>query len=234
MAEEEDDYMSTSFVAAAHPQVKDARPRKPPAVRKGPEKPKSFKEREAESLKQGLSSAIASDNKGFKMLKMMGYKEGTGLGKDASGNVEAIPLNIKRSRSGLGEEEERKRKINKMAAKRVKFDDNMLVSFKGRMKDKYGMRKVEGQLKSIIGVCKHMDETKGIVDNDLIPKEPAEGEEKEEEEEEKRADKILENFLILNEYLLVNYFYCFFCGTRYDDEEDLKNNCPGPLGDDHD
>jgi len=82
MADEEDDYMSASFTQSATPQ-------QPPPTRgrggvgkipqrKPPEKIKSFKELEAASIRQGLASAIDQDNKGFKMLKMMGYKEGTG------------------------------------------------------------------------------------------------------------------------------------------------------------
>ena len=46
--------------------------------RKPPEKLKPFKELEAESIRQGLASALNEENKGFRMLKLMGYKEGTG------------------------------------------------------------------------------------------------------------------------------------------------------------
>jgi len=27
--------------------------------------------------------------------------------------------------------------------------------------------------------------------------------------------------------------YCFWCGTQYDDEKDLEENCPGTEEDDH-
>ncbi|GAB5592335.1 hypothetical protein Unana1_07235 [Umbelopsis nana] len=33
-------------------------------------------------------------------------------------------------------------------------------------------------------------------------------------------------------YLRTNYCYCFWCGVKYEDEEDLKN-CPGPTEEDH-
>ncbi|KAI9282116.1 hypothetical protein BC943DRAFT_329209 [Umbelopsis sp. AD052] len=36
----------------------------------------------------------------------------------------------------------------------------------------------------------------------------------------------------LASYLRTNYYYCFWCGAKYADEEDLKN-CPGPAEDDH-
>ncbi|KAJ3761652.1 hypothetical protein EV360DRAFT_92898 [Lentinula raphanica] len=35
-------------------------------------------------------------------------------------------------------------------------------------------------------------------------------------------------------YLRDHYAYCFWCGTQYDDHDDMKNNCPGPDEDAHD
>ena len=37
--------------------------------------------REAEHREQGMASALDSSNKGFALLQKMGYKQGTGLGK---------------------------------------------------------------------------------------------------------------------------------------------------------
>jgi hypothetical protein len=79
---DEEDYMSASFIESAVPQNQEpvrGRGRGKIPQRKPPEKIKSFKELESESIRQGLASAISQDNKGFKMLKMMGYKEGTGM-----------------------------------------------------------------------------------------------------------------------------------------------------------
>ncbi|KAM5535641.1 hypothetical protein V8D89_010628 [Ganoderma adspersum] len=36
------------------------------------------------------------------------------------------------------------------------------------------------------------------------------------------------------DYLRRKYSYCFWCGTRYDDAEDMENNCPGEDEDAHD
>ncbi|KAI5894068.1 uncharacterized protein SCHCODRAFT_02700622 [Schizophyllum commune H4-8] len=44
------------------------------------------------------------------------------------------------------------------------------------------------------------------------------------------ADRL---YLVLS-YLRDRYSYCLFCGTQYDDEEDMAKNCPGPSEDDHD
>ncbi|KAI0751355.1 hypothetical protein C8Q80DRAFT_1156875 [Daedaleopsis nitida] len=36
------------------------------------------------------------------------------------------------------------------------------------------------------------------------------------------------------DYLRRRYAYCFWCGTQYEDEEDMEQNCPGSDEDDHD
>ncbi|KAI9067566.1 hypothetical protein FKP32DRAFT_1609307 [Trametes sanguinea] len=36
------------------------------------------------------------------------------------------------------------------------------------------------------------------------------------------------------DYLRRKYAYCFWCGTQYDDQEDMEKNCPGPEEDAHD
>ncbi|KAI0721874.1 hypothetical protein C8T65DRAFT_565447 [Cerioporus squamosus] len=36
------------------------------------------------------------------------------------------------------------------------------------------------------------------------------------------------------DYLRRKYAYCFWCGTQYEDAEDMENNCPGPDEDAHD
>ncbi|CCM01693.1 uncharacterized protein FIBRA_03757 [Fibroporia radiculosa] len=39
---------------------------------------------------------------------------------------------------------------------------------------------------------------------------------------------------LLLDYLRQTYAYCFWCGTEYDDQEDMSQNCPGPDEDAHD
>lgn len=36
------------------------------------------------------------------------------------------------------------------------------------------------------------------------------------------------------DYLRRRYAYCFWCGTQYNDEEDMETNCPGPDEESHD
>ena len=36
------------------------------------------------------------------------------------------------------------------------------------------------------------------------------------------------------DYLRRRYAYCFWCGTEYENQEDMEQNCPGHEEDDHD
>lgn len=49
-----------------------------------------------------LNVTIPSDNKGYQLLKKMGWKEGEALGAKTSGETEPVPINIRKSRAGLG------------------------------------------------------------------------------------------------------------------------------------
>lgn len=54
-------------------------------------------------------------------------------------------------------------------------------------------------------------------------------------EQEKVEDNmtIAEQLEIVNFYLRRTYNYCVYCGTVYDDERDLNEECPGPNRQDH-
>ncbi|XP_016119969.1 G patch domain-containing protein 11-like, partial [Sinocyclocheilus grahami] len=44
----------------------------------------------------------------------------------------------------------------------------------------------------------------------------------------------LDKLQFLTSYLRAAHFYCIWCGTAYNDEEDLSSNCPGDTAADHD
>jgi hypothetical protein len=48
--------------------------------------------------------------RGFQLLAKMGYKAGKGIGKDGQGRAAPINLDLKADRTGLGVDEEKKRK----------------------------------------------------------------------------------------------------------------------------
>ena len=76
-------------------QERDNKRRRPPT-----------KEMEIQNREQGLQKPLDATNRGFEMLKRMGYKEGESLGQSNTGRVEPIlPMEVKTSRSGLGRED---------------------------------------------------------------------------------------------------------------------------------
>ena len=50
----------------------------------------------------GLAEKLGPSNKGFTMLKAMGYKEGKGLGKEGEGRREPVAISKRQGKAGLG------------------------------------------------------------------------------------------------------------------------------------
>ncbi|XP_022599596.1 G patch domain-containing protein 11 isoform X3 [Seriola dumerili] len=215
---------------------------------------KTYKEQETESREAALQSSISNENKGFALLQKMGYKAGQGLGKKGAGRVDPIPLNIKTDRGGIGMEEVKKRKAEEELEHyrqkvRVKQQNETqsLEDFRSRVRTEREERKIEGDLRRSQRACEQLDSQKGITvprEDWYWPKEDAddeeasheEDEEEEEEEEEKEIVELtsFDKLQILTSYLRGIHFYCIWCGTTYNDEEDLCSNCPGDTAADHD
>ncbi|XP_022429792.1 G patch domain-containing protein 11 isoform X3 [Delphinapterus leucas] len=221
MAEEED-YMSDSFINVQE----DIRPGLPmlrqirEAHRKEEKqqeanlknKRKSLKEEEQERRDIGLKNALGCENKGFALLQKMGYKSGQALGKSGDGIVEPIPLNVKTGKSGIGHEALLKRKAEeKLESYRRKIhmkkevEERAAEQFRMRLKNKQDEMKLEGDLRRSQRACQQLD-----------------------------TQKVLEKLQILTSYLREEHLYCIWCGTAYEDKEDLSSNCPGPTSADHD
>ncbi|XP_038846894.1 G patch domain-containing protein 11-like [Salvelinus namaycush] len=75
-----------------------------------------------------------------------------------------------------------------------------------------------------------VEEEEGEEEEDKVVKEEEEEDKVEEEDELTSLDKLH----ILTSYLRGVHFYCIWCGTAYNDEEDLCSNCPGDTAADHD
>ncbi|XP_061847136.1 G patch domain-containing protein 11 isoform X3 [Colius striatus] len=249
--DEEEDYMSDLFLK------QDVRPGLPmvrrlkEAIQKEEKqkeaneknRQKSIKEEEKERRDLVLKSALGNENKGFALLQKMGYKSGQALGKSGGGIVEPIPLNIKTGRSGLGHEELKKRKAEeKLENYRQKLhmkkqaNEQAADQFRVRFKNKQEERKVEGDLRKSQRACQQLDMEKDID----VPKETWYWLEPQEDEEDKEDDctsselSVPEKLHILTAYLRQQHFYCIWCGTTYEDSEDLSSNCPGDSAADHD
>ncbi|XP_033835555.1 G patch domain-containing protein 11 [Periophthalmus magnuspinnatus] len=260
MSDDEEDYMSDAFLTKLQdvkPGVSMVR-RVKEAMKKEVQiketniknRQKSFKEQEKESREVALQSSISNENKGFALLQKMGYKAGQGLGKEGAGRVEPIPLNIKTDRGGIGMEELKKRKAEeelehyrqKIRAKQQNEAKSM-DDFRARVRTDREERKIEADLRRSQRSCEQLDSQKGITaprEEWYWPKTNAEeevdeedGPDKEDEEDEAVELTSFDKLHILTSYLRGRHFYCLWCGTTYNDEEDLCSNCPGDTAADH-
>ncbi|XP_068424415.1 G patch domain-containing protein 11 [Clinocottus analis] len=224
---------------------------------------KTYKEQEQESREAALENSLCNANKGFALLQKMGYKAGQGLGKAGAGRVDPIPLNIKTDRGGIGMEGVKKRKAEQelehyrqKVRARQQNETKSLEDFRSRVRTEREERKIEGDFRRSQRACEQLDSQKGITvpredwywpkaetddeEDDLKEEEEKEDEEEEEEEEkEKEEEEIVEltsfdKLQIMTSYLRGVHFYCIWCGTTYNDEEDLCSNCPGDTAADHD
>eukprot|EP00092_Neocalanus_flemingeri_P032419 GFUD01035258.1.p1 GENE.GFUD01035258.1~~GFUD01035258.1.p1 ORF type:complete len:313 (-),score=108.23 GFUD01035258.1:98-1036(-) len=64
--------------------------------------PSDKKTLEEENRKAGMAERLGPSNKGFDMLRRMGYKEGEGLGRDGEGRTEPVDIQVRRGKEGLG------------------------------------------------------------------------------------------------------------------------------------
>ncbi|XP_073819515.1 uncharacterized protein [Musca autumnalis] len=66
-------------------------------------KPKMLiKELAEENMKKGLETKVGEGNKGYELLKKMGYSDGQSLGKENNGILQPLKLEVKTDRKGLG------------------------------------------------------------------------------------------------------------------------------------
>ncbi|KAI5125131.1 G Patch Domain-Containing Protein 11 [Manis pentadactyla] len=260
MAEEED-YMSDSFINVQEDirpglpmlrQIREARRKEEKQQETNlKNRQKSLKDEEQERRDIGLKNALGCENKGFALLQKMGYKSGQALGKSGDGIVEPIPLHVNTGKSGIGHEALLKRRAEeKLESYRRKIhmknqaQEKAAEQFRMRLKSKQDEMKLEGDLKKSQRVCQQLDTQKNI----QVPREAwywlrleeetekEEEEEKEQEEDEYKSEdlSVLEKLQILTGYLRQEHLYCIWCGTAYEDKEDLSSNCPGPTSADHD
>ncbi|KAI8969027.1 hypothetical protein BDF20DRAFT_141122 [Mycotypha africana] len=265
--EEEDDYMSLKFLQDAEQfesQRKEATytERRKKQLREQEKKAhvKPRAQLEAEERGKALQRSLEEDksNKGMKMLMKMGFKKGMSLGKNSSGIVEPIKVNIKAGRQGIGMEIESEKRLRALEeeemenSKRAKVDLETFRTIKAKQAKENQLRRY---LTAAISICKKFDEENSVETNILWTLEPASqemenNEDTEQDKEEEATDNIIdlypkeeierlnsleldEKFALVVEYLRNKYFYCFWCSAKYKDAEDLQANCPGPEEDDH-
>ncbi|KAI8331242.1 hypothetical protein BC941DRAFT_439409 [Chlamydoabsidia padenii] len=194
----------------------------------------------------------------MKMLMKMGFKQGTGLGKDGQeGRQEPITVELKHNRGGIGIDTARKRKQaeeeQEEMERRKKLDMDPAL-YREHMAEKAKEGKRIRQITAAAHLCEKKDTEKEIDHNilwTLAPKTPKDVEHEEQEEPVEQEDDdsaslynkdeveklkslpLDEQLGKLVDYLRDRYQYCFWCGAQFEDKADLDANCPGIAEDDH-
>ncbi|XP_062570382.1 G patch domain-containing protein 11-like [Saccostrea cucullata] len=257
---DEEDYMSESFLqnlvdkrpglvfssktSRAHKQEKKKR------EKDDQNRVKPKKVLETEKREEGLKSAITSDNKGFALLSKMGYKPGMAIGKKGEGRSEPVPIELKAGRGGLGRDNEVKRKLEDFRAKsaiaqekRQKVMSEAKQNFVGRMSNKFSEQRANSDLYKSQKVCADLDARINLAEPERqffwpdTYKKQDESDEESNECEKTEEDSLLssvEQLEILTDYLRTRHLYCVWCGTAYEDAQDLETNCPGNTAELHD
>ncbi|XP_071962924.1 G patch domain-containing protein 11-like [Antedon mediterranea] len=221
---------------------------------------KPLKIQQREQLEEGLKNEISSENKGFAMLQKMGYSKGMGLGKSGTGRKEPVPIEIKTGRGGLGRETQMKKQKQdvelfreQMRKNRMQNQERSKGEFLQRVREKRVNKEVEKDFYKSQNVCEQLDRTHDVEEpvvlwywpKHLRPKtdededdDDVDGEDEGSEEEEAQKDvgddiPIQERLDDITRYLRTKHFYCIWCGTSFNDREDLSTNCPGDDSDAH-
>ncbi|CAF0761723.1 unnamed protein product [Didymodactylos carnosus] len=250
--EEDDDYMSDAHLAVADklagPQSLNHKRLLPTNQRsesvQKQEKPRRLLEQE--QREQGLTTAITNDNKGFQLLKKMGYREGTKLGRETEqkgGLIEPLTIKIHTSRTGLGQETKEKEIVQKRQENVIKRENNIKhiqSTFQDRMKQKFHNKRLQIDINKCQTICERLDKEIGLTENILWKKQLDEiivdnevaddGDESEEQFDLLDLECQLER---LTSYLREKHFYCLWCGVMFSDEEELEQLCPGDNADAH-
>lgn len=175
----------------------------------------------------------------------MGYKPGQGIGKTESGIAEPIGVDVKANRMGLGKTAQKKstKKTNPVE----KLDNMQTDDFRVRLAQKKAEQFNEVDLIKSQRVCEQLDTKNDITEPrevwywPIVKKTKSSDDESESEKEEEEVEEdddeeqltTTEKLEILTKYLRDKYFYCTWCGATYDDEDDLRDNCPGSTRNDH-
>ncbi|KAH8360268.1 hypothetical protein KR093_011830 [Drosophila rubida] len=267
MSDEEDDYMSDKFLSGlqeVRPSLVNNRAKKRQIKVQAKQEEHIKRQREASKaatvdnsrLQQTLNQPLAADNKGFQLLAKMGYKAGSGLGKQPDARTEPIAISIKNDRGGLG----REAAMAELTAKRQEMRRAHLLrkagiesgeeisteAYRKRATQKAEERKLQYDVKRCQQTCESLDLAAGVTEpaleffwppkpieqNDDEPTEESASQEAEQEEKEEQYSAG-EQLDLLMSYLRTSYQFCYWCGTHYENAEDLDSNCPGLTRDEH-
>jgi hypothetical protein len=130
---------------------------------------------------------------------------------------------------------------------REEAEQSMRSSFVSSMSQKFGKRKLTGQMVAIEKITEQLDENASIPRNELWPPRMEENDEisslpaessrptvmvdsylpRSERPELDDLEYISQRFTDINDYLRDEHHYCFFCGSAHSSASDLQHLCPG-------
>lgn len=178
------------------------------------------------------------------MLMKMGYKPGQGIGKQESGIVEPIGVELKSNRQGLGKTmtTTTSAKCKKNTEPAPALDNTCMKDFRDRLATKKTEQTLKIDLFKSQKICEQLD-VKSKIDKPRetwfwlkIEKEKKEDDSHSSSDESTEEDESIpteEKLETITKYLRDKYFYCIWCGTAYDDRDDLRDNCPGNTRNEH-
>ncbi|XP_010516429.1 PREDICTED: G patch domain-containing protein 11-like isoform X2 [Camelina sativa] len=196
------------------------------------EKEKKQIEEDEQTLARIVDTPIGESNKGFQLLKQMGYKPGSALGKEGSGRSEPVTIDIRRSRAGVGREDphKEKKKNEEIEAENEKRKvDEMLEDFGSRQKSQWRNKRVVINFRKARAALDQLENVQVVPEKKTEEDEDGKPDEEEEEEEEITEEDLQEILMKLRD----EHRYCTFCGFQYETTEALLSNCPGVNEDDH-
>ncbi|CAN6935202.1 unnamed protein product [Brassica oleracea var. botrytis] len=197
------------------------------------EKERKQIEEDAQTLARIEDTPIGESNVGFKLLKQMGYKPASALGKQGSGRAEPVTMDIRRSRAGVGREDphkEKKKREEVEAENEKRKVEEMLEDFGDRKKSQWRNKRVVINFKKAKAALDQLENVEVVPEKKKEEDEDGKVGEEEEEQEEVITEEDLEEILMK---LRDEHRYCPFCGFQYETSEALLSNCPGVNEDDH-
>lgn len=160
---DDEDYLSGTFVDQ-QPTTNIGSKR---AVQPRPSKATSKKSKAAnaeEKLQEGMNTPLPQDNVGLRMLKLMGYKEGHGIGKSADGITAPIAVVKKTDRAGLGQAErqsEAHQRLEQWTQARVELLEQCKEDFQVAMSNRFAERRVASNLTKAMKTIETLDTRAG-------------------------------------------------------------------------
>lgn len=215
-------------------------------------------ELEEEARKRGLETALDEKNKGFQLLqksmrlengKHFRHSEPPVAAKLEATAAQIIPITIKNDRRGLsvrvsGSSD----KTAGQSGRGTKLTEEAISQFQKKESMTAMSRFLAGDLSNSRKSCHHLDTENGLTEplNDSFWPEKVmlsmrvktqtddEGQEEPEVKIPDTPEELAHKLQEVTDYLRSRYHYCVWCGTRYDSDADLRDECPGDSRQKHD